>query len=181
MTLCVPTAEFCTLWSTGSPDIAKHLPPWPSLPQFLPPNLAKSTFNTFFIYLRWMQEVTDHQNTIIIFLRILTVVIESTPSLWPRLMALKRILGFESFSTIIASIIDSTRTQVVCLYVIPDIGGNLGLKITVTAAIHSIRILKDLWPKQVFEPCNHMPLWYLLLWRCQAFLDEQNLEQMGHV
>ena len=47
VTLCVPTAEFCTWWSTGSPDIAKDLPPWPSLPQFLPPYLAKSTFNAF--------------------------------------------------------------------------------------------------------------------------------------
>ena len=66
VTLCVPTAEFCTWWSTGSPDIAKHLPPWPSFPQFLPPYLAKSTFKhlSLVIYLRWMQEVTDHQNTI---------------------------------------------------------------------------------------------------------------------
>jgi hypothetical protein len=59
-------------------------------------------------------------------------------------MALKGILGFESFPTIIASVIDSTRTHVMCLYVVSDIGGNLGLEITVGATIHSIRILKDL-------------------------------------
>ena len=59
-------------------------------------------------------------------------------------MALKGILGFESFPTIIASIIDSTRTHVMCLNVISDIGGNLGLEITIGAAIHSIRILIDL-------------------------------------
>ena len=114
-------------------------------------------------------------------LGILTTVIKSTPSFWPWLMALKGILGFKCFSTIMTSVIDSTRTHVMCLNVISDIGGNLGLEITIGAAIHSIRILIDLWPKQVFEPWNHMPLWYLLLWRCQAFLDEQNLEQMGHV
>jgi hypothetical protein len=59
-------------------------------------------------------------------------------------MALKGIFGFESFPTIIASIIDSTRTHVMCLYVVPDIGGNLRLEFTVRATIHSLRILKDL-------------------------------------
>ena len=59
-------------------------------------------------------------------------------------MALKGIFGFESFPTIIASIIDSTRTHVMCLYVVPDIGGNLRLEFAVRATIHSLRILKDL-------------------------------------
>ena len=114
-------------------------------------------------------------------LGILTIVMKSTSSLRPWLVALKGILRFESFTTVVASIIDSTKTHVVCLNMVPDIGGNLGLEITVSTAVHSISILKDLWPKQVFEPCNHMPLWYLLLCRCHAFLDEQNLEQRGHV
>jgi len=59
-------------------------------------------------------------------------------------MALEGILGFESFSTIIASVIDSTRTHVMCLHMVPDIGGNLRLEITVSAAVHPICILKDL-------------------------------------
>ena len=59
-------------------------------------------------------------------------------------MALEGILGFESFSTKIASIIDSTRTHVMCLHMVPDIGGNLRLEITVSAAVHPICILKDL-------------------------------------
>ena len=78
-------------------------------------------------------------------------------------MALKRILGFESLSTIVASVIDSTRTHMMCLNMIPHIGRNLRLEITISAAVHSVCILKDLCPKQFLKTCNQTPLWYLLL------------------
>ena len=122
----------------------------------------------------------DYQRTIF-FSGILTIEMKTAFSLWPWFMALKRILGFESLSTIVASVIDSTRTHMVCLNMIPHIGRNLRLEITISAAVHSVCILKDLCPKPFLKTCNQTPLWYLLLWRCQAFFEEQNLEQRGQV
>ena len=37
------------------------------------------------------------------------------------------------------------------------------------------------WVDYLFARWSHMPLWYLLLWWCQAFFDGQNFEQIGQL
>ena len=73
------------------------------------------------------------------------------------------------------------RSDMLAFNMIHHIGRYLGLEITVSATIHSFCILVHLWTQQQIKVWNQRPLWYLLLCKCHAFLDGQNLEQMGQV
>ena len=56
---------------------------------------------------------------------------------------MKRIFGFEKFSTVGTVVSLTFRLEVLCLYVVLDIGQKLRTKITITAAEKAILILPD--------------------------------------
>ena len=120
-----------------------------------------------------------HQDESYLFRKL--AMLKTTSSFGPWLVTLKRIFWLEGSSTKVTCVVDPARTDMVGLNMVAYIGCNLRLEITVGTAVHSVHVLIHFGTQQFLKPCNQLPLWYLLLWRCQAFLEEQNLEQRGHV
>lgn len=69
-------------------------------------------------------------------------------------MGLKRIFGFEKFSTVGTVVSLTFRLEVLCLYVVLDIGKKLRTKITITAAEKASLILPDFRAHKIVKSCE---------------------------